>query len=141
MSSRKERNSVLIGLDSGQRRESNHEEVETREWNHVQCKLAQVTVELTRERETAGCSAHGSRDEIVEVATVWCRQLESTEADVLQRFIVEAATLVRVLSKLMDRQSRVVGFDDRIRYFWRGNHRGVGRNETIGILFANLRDK
>ena len=39
--------------DGGQRRETRHEEVKTREWHHVDGQLAQIGVELSRETKAS----------------------------------------------------------------------------------------
>ena len=51
--------SVLLGASAGERGEAGHEEMETGEGNHVDCKFAEIGIELARESE-AGCDAtHG----------------------------------------------------------------------------------
>ena len=42
---------VLLGTTGGEGGETNHEEVETLEWDQVHCKLTKIRVELTREAE------------------------------------------------------------------------------------------
>jgi len=56
---------VLLGPTGGQRSESNHEEVKTRERDKVHSELAEVGVELTGETEARGHAGHGSRHEVV----------------------------------------------------------------------------
>merc|ERR1719351_290122 len=46
--------SVLLRTSSSERSEARHEEVETREGDHVDRQLPQVSIELTREPETGG---------------------------------------------------------------------------------------
>ena len=52
---------------AGQRSEANHEEVETREGNHVDSQLAEIRVELTGESKAGGDTGHDSRDQVVQV--------------------------------------------------------------------------
>ena len=63
--------SVLLRTSSSERSEARHEEVETREGDHVDRQLPQVSVELTREPETGGDTRHGERDQVVEVTISW----------------------------------------------------------------------
>mmetsp|Transcript_7810 Transcript_7810/g.20070 ORF Transcript_7810/g.20070 Transcript_7810/m.20070 type:complete len:238 (+) Transcript_7810:317-1030(+) len=56
---------VLLGATRGQGGEANHEEMETRERDQVNCQLAQVGVQLTREAQAAGDTGHDCRDQMV----------------------------------------------------------------------------
>ncbi|KFU85777.1 hypothetical protein M959_05473, partial [Chaetura pelagica] len=58
---------VLLAATGCQRGEAWHEEVEAREGHHVDGQLAEVGVELAREAEGGGDTAHGGRDQVVEV--------------------------------------------------------------------------
>ena len=51
--------SVLLAAAGGQRREAGHEEVQTREGNHVDGQFTQISVQLTREAQTGGDAGHG----------------------------------------------------------------------------------
>jgi hypothetical protein len=57
-----------VGVTAGEGSETDHEEVETGEGDHVDGKLAQVGVELTGETERDGDTGHDGRDEVVQVA-------------------------------------------------------------------------
>jgi len=50
---------VLLGATRCQGGESRHEEVETREGNHVDGQLSQISVQLTWEAKAGGDSGHG----------------------------------------------------------------------------------
>lgn len=52
---------------------------------------------------------------MVQIAISWRRQLQCSEANVVQGFIVDAVCLVCVFNQLVDRKSRVVGLDDGVR--------------------------
>ncbi len=56
---------------------------------------------------------------MVEVAIGGRGQLESAEADVVERLVVDAVSLVRVLHQLVHGERRVVGLDDGVGHFWR----------------------
>merc|ERR1712005_78970 len=87
---------VLLGPTGGEWCEASEEEVETRERNQVDSELAKVGVELTRESEAASDSRHAGRVQVVEVSICWSGQLECTEANVVQGFVVEAHALIGV---------------------------------------------
>ena len=76
---------------------------------HVDSQLAEVGVKLTRETQTSGDARHDNRDKMVEVTVSWCRQLQCPEADVVKRLVIDTEGLVRVLDKLVDGKSGVVG--------------------------------
>lgn len=68
---------------ASQRSESDHEEVETREGNHVHSEFPKVRVELTGEPQARGHTGHDGGDEMVEVAIRRLREFESPHADII----------------------------------------------------------
>merc|ERR1719191_2466262 len=105
---------VLLGSTAGQWDEPKHEEMQTRERNHVHSKFAQVGVQLTRETQATGGTRHGGRDEVVQVTVCWCGEFEGAEADVVQGFIVEYHNFIGVLHKLVHGKSGIVRFNDGV---------------------------
>jgi len=93
---------VLLASASGQWGVTSHEEVKTWEGDHVDGQLPQVGVELTGEAQTGRDARHDDRYEVVKVTICRGRQLESTEADVVQSFVVNTESLVRVLNELVN---------------------------------------
>ena len=77
---------------------------------------------------------------MVQVAVGRVRQLERAEANVVERFIVDAVRLVSVLDQLVDRECRVVRLDDGVGHFRRRDDRERVHN-SVGVLFPNLRDQ
>mmetsp|Transcript_28777 Transcript_28777/g.65208 ORF Transcript_28777/g.65208 Transcript_28777/m.65208 type:complete len:282 (+) Transcript_28777:230-1075(+) len=128
---------VLLRSTAGERSKSNHEKVKTWEGNNVHSKLSQIRVELARETERTSNSRHHSRNQMVQVSKCRRRQLQSSEANIVQGLIVDAEALVGVLNKLMDREGSVVGLDDSIRHL-RRRHDGEGEHDTIRVLFTDL---
>ena len=63
--------SVLLASTGGEWGKAWHEEVETWEWNHVDCQFTKISVQLTRESETGCDSGHGSRHQMVQVTVGW----------------------------------------------------------------------
>mmetsp|Transcript_58489 Transcript_58489/g.137358 ORF Transcript_58489/g.137358 Transcript_58489/m.137358 type:complete len:401 (+) Transcript_58489:252-1454(+) len=131
---------VLLRSARRQRREPDHEEMKTRERHDVHGQLAEIGVELTREAERARHARHHRRHQMVQVTESRRRQLERTEADVVQRLVVNAEALVRVLHELMHRQRRVVRLHNCVRHL-RRRHNREGEHDTIRVLLADLRDE
>jgi len=83
-----------VGTAAGEGSESDHEEVETGEGNHVDGQLPQVRVELTRETQAGSDTRHDGGNEVVQVAVGGVVQLESPHADVVESLVVNAEGLV-----------------------------------------------
>ena len=130
----------MVGTSRSEWGESWHEEVETRERDHVDGQLSQVSVQLTWESEASGNTRHGGRHQMVQVTIGWCGQLEGTEADIVQGFVINAVGLIGVLDELMHRQSGVVRLNDGIGDFRRRDDR-EGVHDTVWVLLTDLRDQ
>jgi len=131
---------VLLGSTTGQWGETNHEKVQTRERDHVDGDFAQITVQLTWEAQAARNTGHGGGYQVVKVTVGWGGQLQGTEADVVQGFVVQNHDFVGVFNQLVDRQGRVVGLHHGIGYLWGGEH-GERHHDTVWVLFADLGDQ
>lgn len=85
-------------------------------------------------------------------------QLESAEADVVQRLVINAEGLVGVLNELVDGEGGIVGLNNSVRNLRRlvGDHcrkelvcrtdlgrwdNGECAHHTVGVLFTNLGDQ
>jgi len=106
--------SVLLGSSGGQWGESDHEEVESGEWDQVDGQLSEVRVQLSWESQTAGHSGHGGGDQVVQVSIGWSGQFQGSEADVIKGLVVDDHALIGVLDQLMDGQGGVVWLDDGV---------------------------
>jgi len=88
--------SVLLATSAGQGGKSWHEEVQTWEWHHVDCEFPQVSVQLTRESQTGSDTGHSGRDKVIEIAVCWGCELEGSETDIVQGFIVNTVGFICV---------------------------------------------
>ena len=120
--------------------ETDHEEVETWEGDEVDGELTEVRVELTWEAETAGDTGHGSGDEMVKITVGWGGELEGSEADIIEGFVVDDLDLIGILDQLMDGEGGVVWLDDGVRDLW-GWEDGEGLHDTIWVLLTDLGDQ
>jgi len=107
--------SVLLGSSGGQRSETDHEEMESGEGDQVDGEFSQVRVQLTGESEAAGDTGHGSGDQVVKITVGGGGELEGSEADVVEGFVINNLDLIGILDQLMDGEGGVVWFDDGIR--------------------------
>jgi hypothetical protein len=114
--------------------------VETGEGDEVYGKLAEVSVELAREADAAGDTGHGGGNEVVKVAVGGSSELEGTEADVIEGFVVKAHALVSVFNELVHGEGGVVGLNDGIRDLGGGAY-GVGAHNTVGVFLTDLGDE
>lgn len=69
---------------AGQWCESDHEEVKTRERNHVDSQFPKIGVELTRESQAGSNTRHDCGDEVVEITIRRVVELECPHADVVE---------------------------------------------------------
>jgi hypothetical protein len=131
---------VLLGSSRGQWSETWDEEMETWEWNHVHGELSEIGVELTWESEASCDTRHGGGDQMVQVTVGWGGELEGSEADVVQGFVVNAVCLVSVLDQLVHGESGVVWFDDGVGDLWRWNN-GEGVHDSVWVFLSDLGDQ
>ena len=96
------------------RRESNHEEMQSREGNHVDSELAEIRVELTGEAEAGGDTGHDDGDEVVKVTVRGRGELERPEADVVKGFVVDTERFVGVLDELVHGEGGIIRLDDGV---------------------------
>merc|ERR1719174_2951840 len=127
---------VLLRATAGQRHETNHEEVQTRERNHVHGKFAQVGVKLTRETKARGGAGH----KVVQVTVGRGGELQGTEADVVQGFVIQNHDFIGVLNKLVHGQSGVVRFNDGVRHLG-GREHGESEHDPVGVFLTDLGDE
>ena len=76
--------------------------METREGNHVDRQLPQVSIELAGEPEAGGHPGHGEGHQVVQVAVGGGGELKGSEADVVESLVVDTVSLVSVLHQLVD---------------------------------------
>jgi hypothetical protein len=89
---------VLLTSTACQWSVPNHEEVQTREWNHVYGELTEIAIELARKSKTTRCPAHSGGNEMVQVTICGCGELEGSEANVVQCLVVKSKALIGILN-------------------------------------------
>merc|ERR1712195_256121 len=67
-------------------------------------------------------------------------ELEGSEADIVEGFVINAHDLIGVLDELMDGEGGVVGLNDGIGHLG-GRHDGEGANHAAGVLLTDLGDQ
>ena len=132
--------SVLLGTSGGEWGETSHEEVETWEWDQVNSELSEIGVKLTWEAEAAGDTGEGSRDQVVKITVGGGGELEGSEADVVESFVIDAVGLIGVLDELVDGEGGVVGLDDGVGDLGGGDD-GEGVHDSVGVLLTDFGDE
>ena len=95
---------ILLRTARSQWCETCHEEVQTWERHQVHCNLAQVAVQLSREAQAAGHTAHCRRHQMVQVTVSWGSQFQRAETNIVQSFVVQQEGLIGVLHQLVEAQ-------------------------------------
>lgn len=132
--------SVLLGSSGGEWGESDHEEVESWEWDQVDGQLSQVRVELSWESEAAGDSGHGGGDEVVKISVGWGGQLQGSEADIVEGLVIDDHALIGVLDQLVDGEGGVVWLNDGIGDLGGWDDR-ESFHDSVWVLFSDLGDQ
>jgi len=88
--------------------------MESWEWDKVDSEFSEIRVQLTWESDGAGDTRHGNRDEMVKITIGWGGELKSSEADIVEGFVIDNLDLIGVLNELMDGESSVIRFNNGI---------------------------
>lgn len=131
---------VLLGSTGREWGKAEHEEVKTGERDEIHRQLTQVRVQLTWESEAASAPGHGRGHQVVQVTVRGGGELEGTEADIVEGFVIEAHHFIGVLHQLVDGKGGVVGLDHGIGHLG-GGHDGEGEHDTVGVFLADLGDE
>ena len=77
---------------------------------------------------------------MVQITICWGSELKGSEADVVQGFIIDTISFIRVFNQLMDGEGGIVRLDDRIGDFWRGDN-GKGVHDSVWVFLTDLGDQ
>lgn len=72
---------------------------------------------------------------MVKITVCGSGELQSSETDIVQSFVINDHALVSVLDQLMDGESCVVRFNNSVRNFGRRDN-GEGLHDSIRIFFS-----
>jgi hypothetical protein len=132
--------SVLLATSTGQWSETWHEKVEPWEWDHVDSKFPQISVELTWKSEARGDTGHSGRDQVVQVTVGWGGEFQGSEADIVESFVIDTVGFVGVFDQLVNGQGGVVWFDDSVGDLWRWDDR-EGVHDPVWVFFSDFGDE
>jgi len=132
--------SVLLRSSGSEWSETSHEEMESWEWDQVDCELSEIGVQLSWESEAASDTGDGGGNEMVEITVGWGGELEGSEADIVKGFVINAHDLIGVLDELMHGEGGVVWLNDGIRHLG-GWHDGESAHDSVWVFFSDLGDK
>jgi len=132
--------SVLLATSGSKWSKAWHEEVKSREWHHVDGELSEIGVKLTWESEASGDTAHGGRDQVVQVTVGRGGELQGSEANVVESLVINAVGLIGVLDELMNGEGGVVWLDDGVGDLGRW-HNGEGVHDSVWVLLSDLADE
>jgi len=134
------KSSVDLRSSGGEWSETNHEEMESWEWDKVDSEFSEIRVKLTWESDGAGDTRHSNGDEMVEITVGWGGELEGSEADIVEGFVIDNLDLISILDELMDGKGSVIWFNDGIGDLWRWEDR-ESFHDSVWIFLSDLGDK
>ena len=77
---------------------------------------------------------------MVKITIGWGGELEGSEADIVESFVINAHNLISVFDQLMDGEGGVVWLNDGIGHLWRW-HDGEGAHDSVWVFFSDLGDQ
>ena len=77
---------------------------------------------------------------MVKITIGWGGELEGSEADIVESFVVDDHDLISIFDELMHGKGGVVGLDHSVRHL-RGGHDGEGLHDSVGVLLTDLGDE
>ena len=86
--------------------------MDTRVWHQIGLELVQIDVQCTIEAQAGRDGADNLSNESVQVLVVWSWDIEISAADVVDRFIIDEESAVRVLDGAVRGEDRVIWFDN-----------------------------
>ena len=72
------------------------------EWDQVNSEFSQIGVQLTWESQAAGNTGHSGGDQVVKITISGGSQFKSSEANIVQSFVINNHTFIGVFNQLMD---------------------------------------
>ena len=72
-----------MGTSGGKWSETNHEEMESWEWDQVDSEFSEIRIKLTWESDRASNTRHSNRNEMVKITIGWSGKFKSSEADII----------------------------------------------------------
>ena len=137
---RHSKSTEVLRAAAGERSEAGHEEVETREGNHVDSQLAYVCIQLPGKSEGSGHSTHGGADEMIQITRGRIVKLQCAEANVKQCLVINAVSGISVFYELVAGENGIVRLHHSVRHF--GRREDAERvDDSIRKLFADLGDE
>ena len=121
----------------GQWNVTGNEEVESGEWYHVDPKLSQIGVKLSWKSQASCNSCHASWYQMIHIAVRWLGELQCSRANIVKCLVVDTEGFIGSLNQTVNRESRVVRLDNRVRGFWWRDYR-IRCYYTIWILFTKI---
>jgi len=77
---------------------------------------------------------------VVQVTVGWGGELKSSEADIIEGFVINAHDLVGIFYELMDREGSIVWLNDSVGHLG-GWHNGKCAHDSVWVLLSYLGDK
>ena len=125
---------ILLGTTWSQGCKARHEEVQAWEGHQVYSNLTQVTIQLSRETETASDTAHRCRDQMIQITIGWCSQFQGTETNIVQSFIVQQEGLIWILHQLMEAQDSLERCNLKRKLRVQGSNKQYAVHNMCGCL-------
>jgi len=114
--------------------------MESWEWNKIYTLFSDIRVELTWESDGAGDTWHSYWYEMIQITISWGGEFKSSEANIVESFIINNLSLISIFDKLMYWKSCIIWFYNCVWDFWRWEY-WESTHLSVRIFFSNFRDE